>query len=270
MQANDVNFAGSIPDLYDRYLLPLLFQPYADDLAQRLSDLRNGTVVELAAGTGAVTQALRQNLAASVRILATDLNEGMLRVGSQRVSAPSVTWQQADMQKLPFEDASANVVVCQFGLMFVPDKVAAHREARRVLASGGRYLFNVWDSLTRNDVSQLLMRAVAALFPNDPPSFFERTPFGYFDAEQLRADLKGAGFERIEIETVAKVSQAPSAEHVAIGMCQGTPLRGEIEARDPQSGLTRATAAATAALQAHFGAGPFENRMSAVVVTAHR
>jgi ubiquinone/menaquinone biosynthesis C-methylase UbiE len=270
MQANDVKFAGSIPDLYDRYLLPLLFQPYADDLARRLSDLRSGTVIEVAAGTGAVTQALRQSLATNVRIVATDLNEGMLRVGSQRVSDPSVTWQQADAQQLPFDDGAANAVVCQFGMMFVPDKVAAYREARRVLAAGGRYVFSVWDSLAHNEVSQLLMRAVAALFPHDPPAFFERTPFGYFDAEQLRAHLESAGFERIEIETVAKVSQAPSAEHVATGMCQGTPLRGEIEARDPQDGLARATAAATAALQAHYGAGPFENRMSAVVVTALR
>jgi ubiquinone/menaquinone biosynthesis C-methylase UbiE len=270
MQAGDVKFAGSIPDIYDRYLVPLLFQPYADDLAQRLVDLRQGTLVEVAAGTGAVTHTLRQTLPSEVRIVATDLNEGMLRVNSQRASGPSVSFQQADAQRLPFEDGSANAVVCQFGMMFVPDKVAAYGEARRVLAPGGRLLFNVWDSLTHNEVSQMVMRAVAALFPHDPPAFFERTPFAHFDAAQLRADLKSAGFERIEIETVAKVSQAPSAEHVAIGMCQGTPLRSEIEARDSQAGLARATAAATAALQAHFGAGPFENRMSAVVITALR
>ncbi|HVY25895.1 MAG TPA: methyltransferase domain-containing protein [Polyangiaceae bacterium] len=270
MQTGDTKFAGSIPDIYDRYLVPLLFQPYADDLAQRLLALRHGTLVEVAAGTGAVTHTLRHTLSSDVRILATDLNEGMLRVNSQRVSDPSVSFQRADAQQLPFEDGSANAVVCQFGMMFVPDKVAAYREARRVLAPGGRLLFNVWDSLTHNEVSQMVMRAVASLFPNDPPAFFDRIPFAFFDAARLRADLKGAGFEQIEIETVAKVSQAPSAEHVAIGMCQGTPLRSEIEARDPQTGLARATAAATAALQAHFGAGPFENRMSAVVVTALR
>jgi ubiquinone/menaquinone biosynthesis C-methylase UbiE len=239
-------------------------------LARRLSDLRSGTVIEVAAGTGAVTQALRQSLSRDVQIQATDLNEGMLRVGSQRVNDPSVTWQQADAQKLPFADGSANAIVCQFGMMFVPDKVTAYREARRVLAPGGRFLFSVWDSLTHNEVSQIVARAVAALFPHDPPAFFERTPFGFFEADPLRADLKAAGFERIEIETVPRVSQASSAEDVAIGLCQGTPLRSEIEARDPAAGLARATAAATAALQAHFGAGPFENRMSAVLATAYR
>jgi SAM-dependent methyltransferase len=151
----------------------------------------------------------------------------------------------------------------------MPDKRVVHREVRRVLAPGGRYLFNVWDALTRNEVSQLVMRAVAALYPDDPPSFFERAPFAYFEPAVLRDDLRAAGFEHIEIETVEKVSQAPSAEQVAIGMCQGTPLRAEIEARGSDE-LPRATAAAVAALQARFGAGPFENRMSAVVVTALR
>jgi SAM-dependent methyltransferase len=180
-----------------------------------------------------------------------------------------VQFQQADAQRLPFEDGSAQAIACQFGMMFVPNRPAAFREARRVLAPGGRYVFNLWDSLTHNEVSQIVMRAVAAQFPDNPPAFFERTPFGYFNAEVIRDDLRAGGFERIEIETVAKVTQAPSAEFVAIGMCQGTPLRGEIEERNPD-GLAAVTSATTAALQSHFGAGPFENRMSALVVSAWR
>jgi len=269
MQATDAKFAGSIPELYDRYLGPLLFEPYAEDLARRLSVLRRGTLLEVAAGTGVVTQALRKALPDDVRIIATDLNEGMLKVAASRVNAPTVTFQQADAQKLPFADGSADAVVCQFGVMFMPDKGAAQREAARVLVPGGLYVFNVWDRLANNEVSLIVTRAVEALYPQDPPRFFERTPFGYFDPAPIRAELEAAGFQRIELDTVQLVSQAVSAEHVAIGLCQGTPLRSEIEARNPQ-GLSAATAAAASALQARFGAGPFENHMSALVVTAHR
>ncbi|MEI9947484.1 MAG: methyltransferase domain-containing protein [Pseudomonadota bacterium] len=269
MQATDAKFTGSIPELYDRYLGALLFEPYAEDLARRLSDLRRGTLVEVAAGTGIVTRALRNALPSDVRIVATDLNEGMLKVAASRVSSPAVSFQQADAQKLPFADGSADAIVCQFGMMFVPDKTAAQRDAARVLVPGGRFVFNVWDQLANNEVSQIVARAVEDLYPQDPPRFFERTPFGYFDAAAIRSELQGAGFQRIEIDTVELVSQAPSAEHVAIGLCQGTPLRGEIEARNPD-GLAAATAAAKSALQARFGTGPFENRMSALVVTAYR
>jgi ubiquinone/menaquinone biosynthesis C-methylase UbiE len=264
----DAKFSGSIPEIYERYMVPLLFEPYARDLAARLADLREGTLLETAAGTGAVTRVLSAALP-GVRIIATDLNEGMARVGASRVSAPNVTWQQADAQQLPFEAGVANAVVCQFGMMFVPDKVAAYREALRVLAPGGRLVFNVWDRLAENPVSETVTRSVAALFPNDPPRFYERTPFGYFDEATIAGQLRSAGFERVELEGVECVTQVVSAEDAALGLCQGTPLRGEIEARNPQ-GLAAATAAASAGLEERFGKGPFENRMRALVVTAFR
>jgi ubiquinone/menaquinone biosynthesis C-methylase UbiE len=267
MQATDVKFTGSIPELYDRYLGALLFQPYAEDLARRLSDLRRGTLLEVASGTGVVTRVLRRTLRSEVRIVATDLNEAMLKVAAS--SLPEVSFQPADAQRLPFADGSADAIVCQFGMMFVPDKGAAYREALRVLVPGGRFVFNVWDRLTNNEVSLIVTRAVEGLYPQDPPRFFERTPFGYFDAASIQAELQAAGFPSVEIETVQQASQATSARDVAIGLCQGTPLRGEIETRNP-AGLEEATAAASAALQARFGAGPFQNRMSALVVTARR
>ena len=267
MVATDSSFAGAIPGIYEQHLVPLLFEPYAQDLAQRVSDLRRGRLIELAAGTGAVTRVLIGALPPEVHIVATDLNEGMLRVGASRTSGPSVTWRQADAQRLPFEDASADVIVCQFGVMLLPDKQAGYREARRVLVPAGRYLFNVWDSLAQNEVSEIVSRSVGALFPDDPPRFFERVPFGYHDVATIRAELESAGFQRIAIETVEKLSRAVSAESVAVGMCQGTPLRGEIEARDPRR-LKEATAVATEALVTRFGRASFDNRMHAHVVTA--
>lgn len=269
MQATDAKFTGSIPELYDRYMVPLLFEPYAEDLARRLSDLKRGTLLELAAGTGVVTRALRRALPSGVHIVATDLNESMLKLAESRVSGPALSFRQADAQKLPFADGSADAIVCQFGMMFVPDKPAAQREVARVLVPGGRFVFNVWDRLANNELSLIVARAVQDLYPEDPPRFFERTPFGYFDAAAIHAELQGTGFLRIEIDTVGRATQAASAEDVAIGLCQGTPLRGEIEARNPE-GLSAATAAATNALLARFGSGPFQNRMSALVVTAYR
>lgn len=268
MSATDARFAGSIPEIYEKHLVPLLFEPYALDLARRLSDLRSGTLIEVAAGTGAVTRALLDALP-GVRVVATDLNEGMVRIGARLVHGPGVTWQQADAQALPFEAATASAVVCQFGIMFMPDKVAAHREARRVLVPGGRYLFNVWDRLEKNPVSEAVNRAVASAFPQDPPRFFERTPFGHFDPLVIRSELESAGFSRVQLEEVDKATLAPSAEHAAIGLCQGTPLRSEIEARAPAR-LAEVTAIATRALEEQFGEGPLENRMRALVITAFR
>ena len=186
MSATDAAFAGSIPALYEQYLGSLLFQPYAEVMASRLNDLTQGRVLETAAGTGIVTRALAKALPREVEIVATDLNQAMLDLASGKLQAPNVRWQQADAQALPFDDASFDAVVCQFGVMFFPDKQAGYREALRVLKPGCRFLFNVWDSLDRNEVSRIVSEAAGKAFPNDPPRFVERVPFGYFDPDRIR------------------------------------------------------------------------------------
>jgi len=269
MSATDAAFAGSIPALYEQYLGSLLFQPYAEVMAARLDGLTQGRVLETAAGTGIVTRALAKALPRDVEIVATDLNQAMLDLASGKLQAPNVRWQQADAQALPFDDASFDAVVCQFGVMFFPDKQAGFREALRVLKPGGRFLFNVWDSLDRNEVSRIVSEAAGKAFPNDPPRFVERVPFGYFDPDRIRGEVQQAGFENVEIDVVEKVTTAPSAREPATGLCQGSPLRAEIEARGPDR-LDEVTAQVADALAARFGAGPVENRMSALVVTAWR
>jgi ubiquinone/menaquinone biosynthesis C-methylase UbiE len=269
MTATDSQFTGSVPATYEQYMVPLLFEPYARELAARFGDWQGSALLEIAAGTGVVTRALASSLPAAVRIVATDLNEGMLRVAASRGGNPAVTWQQADAQQLPFQAASFDAVVCQFGVMFLPDKLVGYREALRVLRPGGRYVFNVWDRLEANELSRIVIQAVGSLFPHDPPRFFERTPHGYFDVSIIRQQLESAGLSRVTIETVELTSRVASAEHAAIGLCQGTPLRGEIEARDPAR-LDEATVAATQALVARFGHGAFEHRMRAHVATAWR
>ncbi len=267
MSGHDTHFAGSIPAIYDELLGPLFFAPYAADLAERLRRVGARNVLEIAAGTGVVTRALSTSLPAA-RIVATDLNEAMLGV-ARRASLANVTWQQADAQKLPFGDGAFDAAVCQFGYMFVPDKQAAYRDARRVLAPGGRLLFNVWGPLELNEVTQVVGESVARAFPQDPPRFLERTPFAYHDGVKIRGELEQAGFRRVELEIIEHVTEVRSADATAKGLCLGTPLRNEIEARDPAR-LDQIAADAAAALKNRFGTGPFENRMSALVVTAQR
>lgn len=264
MQATDTVFAGSIPELYDRCLGPFLFEPYADDLAARAVALRPRRILETAAGTGIVTAALAAALP-QAEIVATDLNADMLRVAEAKLGSARVAFAPADAQSLPFPDGSFDLVVCQFGAMFFPDRVAAYREARRVLAPGGVFLFNVWDRLEANPASQAVAEAVAALFPDDPPSFLNRVPFGYHDKAAVEADLRAAGFARVEVETVAKRSRG-SAGEVAPGLCQGSPLRAEIEARAPDR-LEEASQAALACLVSRHG-DPVDAAMSAHVFTA--
>ena len=264
MSSQDVAFSGSIPEIYDRYLADLLFLPYAEDMARRVAERRPSSILETAAGTGLATAAIVREVP-DVRLVATDLNQAMLDVAAQRVKSASVEFRAADAQSLPFPDGSFDVVACQFGMMFLPDRASGYREARRVLKPGGQFIFNVWDRLSESPIAEVVFEAVRGLFPNDPPGFFTRVPWGYFDTDQLREDVSAAGFEEIAVDTVRKRSRAASPREAAIGLCQGTPLRAEIEARGD---LNMATEVAAEALARRFGSGPLEENMSAHVITA--
>jgi SAM-dependent methyltransferase len=261
----DTLFAGPVPQLYDRHLGPWMFEPYAEAIARRLQG-NERDVLETAAGTGIVTQALLAALPAA-SVTATDLNQAMLDVARHRDPDGRVRWQQADAQALPFADGDFDLVVCSFGVMFMPDKLTAYREARRVLRPGGRFVFTVWDRLDANPLSRIVNDAVAAMFPDDPPAFMARTPFGYSDRGRLESDLRVAGFTSVAIEEVALEGDIDSADGPATGLTQGTPLRGEIESRDP-SRLLEATRASADAMRRHFGEGRFRAPLRALIVTA--
>ena len=267
MSESDRVFAGSIPALYDRYLGPLIFAEYAADLAKRAAALQPARVLEIAAGTGIVTRAMLRAVPASVEIIATDLNQAMLDFAAAQPGAARVTWRQADAQRLPFEDSSFDAVLCQFGAMFFPDRGVAYREACRVLRPGGHFLFNVWDRIEENEFTYVLTEAVAALFPDDPPRFLARTPHGYHDIAAIEGELRAAGFSDVKVETVSRRSRASSARDPAVGFCQGTPLRNEIEARAPAR-VAEATDAAAAAIAQRFGSGPVDGKIQAHVFTA--
>ena len=267
---SDKIFAGSIPQLYDEYFVPLIFEPYAIDLAERVAARRPARVLEVAAGTGVVTRRLARELPASSAIVATDLNPGMVARAQEVGTARPVDWQVVDAMQLPFADAAFDAVVCQFGVMFFPDRARAFAEARRVLRPGGAFFFNAWDRIEDNEIADVVTAALATVFPANPPRFMARTPHGYHDPAAIARDLAAGGFAAApEIVTLARRSRAPTARHAAIAYCQGTPLRNEIEARDA-AGLAAATDVAEDAIAARFGRSPVDAKIQAHVVVAAR
>jgi SAM-dependent methyltransferase len=262
----DTAFAGAVPEVYERYLVPLIFAPYAADLALRTVRRHPRRVLEIAAGTGVVTRQLATMLPPETSIVATDLNQAMLDKAAAEGTARPVAWRQADALQLPFPDASFDVVVCQFGVMFFPDKARAFAEARRVLRSGGQLLFNVWDRIEQNAFADTVTRAVGTLFPDDPPRFLARVPHGYHDPSLIARDLAQGGFTRSpELTTLAARSRAGSPRMPAVAYCQGTPLRAEIAARDP-SRLSEATDIAASAIADRFGSETVDGKIQAHIV----
>jgi len=263
----DKVFSGSIPKLYETYLVPLIFETYAADLANRLRSRPLSRVLEIAAGTGVVTRALASGLPESVSIVATDLNQAMLDQASLVGTKRAVEWRQADAMQLPFPDGTFEAVVCQFGVMFFPEKSRAFAEARRVLKPGGVFIFNVWDRIEENEFADTVGTALEALFPEDPPRFMTRTPHGYYEHRIIARDLADSGFIAApRIDTVAARSRATSARVPAIAFCQGTPLRNEIESRDAAR-LGEATDIAAEAIAKRFGRGAVDGKIQAHIVT---
>ncbi len=260
-------FSNSVAGVYERLLVPLLFQPYAHEVARRLAGSEIGSLLEIAAGTGVVTRALAHALPATVSVTATDLSQPMLDQAQQVGTARPVRWQQADVMALPEAPESFDLVVCQFGVMFFQPKSAAFAEVHRVLRSGGRFMFSVWRGLDDNEFADVTMRAVNALMPAEPARFFERIPHGYYDEATIADDLRAGGFAGDAIfERIDHRSRAASAHDVATAYCGGTPLRVALEQLGPEA-LTEATDAAAGALEQRFGGVALDARMSALLVT---
>lgn len=270
MTAIDKEFTGSIPEFYDTYLVPLIFDAYADDLASRVATLAPETILETAAGSGVVPRALASRLGVNARYVVTDLNQPMLDHAANKQGIDNrIEWHQADALDLPFDNNSFDAVICQYGVMFYPDRVKGYEEAYRVLKTGGQYIFSVWDHIGENEFANVVTAAAAKVFPDDPPRFLARTPHGYHDVEAIRNDLNAAGFSEISVDTKEEVSRAPSPRHPAVAYCQGTPLRTEIETRDAGS-LEYVTERATAAIAERFGSGPVSAKIQAHIFTAVR
>ena len=260
---DDVVWVGPMPDAYDRHLVPAVFRPFARDLARRAAALRPDRILEIAAGSGAVTTELLTAVP-DARVTATDLNVAMVDFGAARV--PAARWEVADATRLPFPDGTFDLAVCQFGVMFFPDRTEAFAEIARVLALQGRLLFSTWDTVRTHGFAAPLVEGLELAFPGDVPPFVSAVPHGYADPGRIAADVRAGGLEVVSIETVTLVGHGSAAE-VATGFCTGTPLRGEIEKR----GDLAATVTLVAdEMTARLGEGEVSVRMSAHVVDARR
>lgn len=260
---HDSRWAGSMPETYDRCLGSSVFMPHALDLARRAAAARPRRILELAAGTGLATRALAEAVPGA-RITATDLNEAMVDYAASKVAG--VEWRTADAMALPFDPGSFDLVVCQFGVMFFPDRPGAFRQIKRVLSPGGRFVFNTWDIIDRNAFAAFVADALGRVLLNgDPPTFLQRVPYSYHDVGVISADLAAAGLHVDEVVTLVLSGQAASPTQVARGFCQGTPLGGEIEQRAP---LEATTLAVADLLTAEHGPGPLAGVLTAHVITA--
>jgi len=267
MTDSNARFVGSIPENYDRHLGPVLFEPYARDLARRLEVKEGALVLEVACGTGIVTRHLIDRLPPRARLVATDLNEPMLEHARRKLpGAKRVEWRQADACALPFPDASFEAVVCQFGLMFVPDKPGAVREARRVLAPGGRLLLSVWDSLDRNRFARLAHETLLRFFPEDPPTFYQ-VPFSLHERPALRALFSDDDWTETRLDEVALEGQSPSSVDLATGLIEGNPVGAGIRERGGVDTRTVIEAVA-ASLAREFGDRPVRLPLHALVASA--
>ena len=226
-------FTGSIPENYDRYLGPLLFNFPSKDFADRVSSIvgEKGEVLEVAAGTGISTEFLRNALPKEVSIIATDLSEDMLKFARvKRGDLPNVSYQAADALKLPFEDSRFDAVVCQFGVMFFPDKKKGLEEMLRVCKPGGTIIFNVWDSLEHNPIIKLAGNIAAGFFESDPPKFL-LIPFGYNNIKEITELMQSIGLKDVRSEVVSATIDGNTSESIARGVITGNPMVVEIKAR---------------------------------------
>ncbi len=269
MPDKNAAFVGEIPENYDRYLGPVLFEPYAADLVARLDVPEGGAVLELACGTGIVTQHLLERRAPGARIVATDLNEAMLAFARNKLANDEIVeWRQADAAELPFPDQSFDAVVCQFGVMFFPDKEKAAREAYRVLKPEGAFLFNVWDAIEHNDLPHIAHAIITKFFDDNPPDFYQ-IPFCFHDAETIRSLLTAAGFRQIQLSRAPLIAIAPSVGEVAKGLVHGNPVITVIRERD-QASIPKIEAAVAEAVARQCGAAPVRAKMQALICVAVR
>jgi len=247
----------------------MIFVDYAAETARRVAAWSPARVLETAAGTGIVTRQLRDLLPASAQLTATDLNPPMLEAARTKFRpGEQVEFQPADAMALPFADARFDAVVCQFGVMFFPDKEKSYREVYRVLARGGRYLFSVWDSHRYNPFARIVHEIARSFFPADPPQFYS-VPFSCHQIDPIKESMIEAGFTDINVAVIRLDKAIPDVNVFARALVYGNPLIDQIRARDGVE-PERVVAAVLHELHREFGSDPGRMPLQAIVFSARK
>ncbi|MBT3240914.1 MAG: methyltransferase domain-containing protein [Chloroflexi bacterium] len=267
MDKSSIAFTGTIPEYYDKYFVPIIFEEYAENLAGRVSIPDGGNVLEIAAGTGVATKHLRDKLSPNVQLVITDINPSMLEKAKSKFSDDeNMIFQKEDASNLSFADNSFDTIISQFSMMFFPDKLSSLIEAKRVLKLGGKYIFNIWDSFEHNHVAETIHETVLRLSPNNPIKFFD-VPYSYYQIDEIKRILYEAGFGDITISVLPRVSKAPDAKTVAKAFIEGSPVSLQII---DYEGLELADAVnkVERAISKKYGTGEIEGKMQAIVFEA--
>jgi ubiquinone/menaquinone biosynthesis C-methylase UbiE len=260
------DFSGSVPQHYEQYLGPMFFEPYAIEVSKRIDSSSIHLALEIASGTGRVTRHLRERIPATSKLIASDISQDMLSVAKEKLRNFDIEWQIIDAQELPFNDNCIDLVVCCFGYMFVPDKPKAFAEAYRILRTGGVLLFTTWDKLELNAASYVYRKAAKKYLQHPLPESCN-LPFSMYDETIIRSILQNAGFSKIRIESVKKVSISQTAKEAVNGLAQGGSIYHEIMKRNP-GGIEEIKATVEKELTEKFGATPLIAPMSAVISQA--
>lgn len=225
-------FAGDVPANYDKYLGPILFEPYALDLVDNLKNEKTEHVLELACGTGRVTRHLVDLIPDNGSLMATDLNPGMLEIAQSKIKSEKILWKIVNAQDLPFYNGQFDHVVCQFGVMFFPDKEKSFREVNRVLKAGGKYIFYTWESVENNPRIDLMWKVIEEVFGSESPDFLQKGPHSFFNKKEIEHLLVNAGFKNVRIETVAKTPKYNQPDDLIKGFTEGSPLANYLSEKD--------------------------------------
>ena len=262
------SYKGNIPQHYEQYLGPILFEPFAEDLARRVPE-GTRSVLELACGTGRVTHHLDRRLQRSARLVASDLHSDMIGMARSIVFSPRVEWMEVDAQQLPFGDGIFDLVVCQFGVMFFADKLKAFREAWRVLEAGGRFLFNTWDGFSVNPRAALIRRVMEEELGERAPDLVSVGPYSFHNEAHIAFLLEEAGFSSVKLEKVARTGTYRDPNELVEGFVEGSPLGAYLDHLGPAIRL-RVKERLRRALDEQFPIYGFQVPMQAIVVEARK
>jgi len=224
--------AGNAAETYEEALVPAIFAPWAPLVVDLAHPQEGERVLDVACGTGIVARTLASCVGPRGAVAGVDLNPGMLKVArrvcaTESHSAAQIEWHEASADKLPFLDALFNVVCCQLGLQFFPDRAAALREMRRVLVPGGRLAVMVWRGIHESPGFAVLAEALERHVGGAAAAIM-RAPFGLSDSEELTALVRAAGFHDIVIQQRVGTVRFGSTEKLVSSYIAGSPLAGPI------------------------------------------